>query len=66
MWKCWKILKIYIPLWIIWFKIKKSFYSEKYYLADLSIYYALKIDDIINYGHVIGNTLYFVLKKQKL
>ena len=36
--------------------------DKKYYLADLSIYYALNTDNRINYGPVLENVLYTYLK----
>lgn len=41
---------------------------KKYYLADLSIYYALNTDNRINYGPVLENVLhnYLISKGYKL
>ena len=36
--------------------------DKKYYLADLSIYYALNTDNRINYGPVLENVLFIYLK----
>lgn len=36
--------------------------DKKYYLADLSIYYALNTDNRINYGPVLENILFLYLK----
>lgn len=50
-------------------KSKKSLKGEKkYYLADLSIYYAFNIDNRINYGPVLENILhnYLISKGYKL
>lgn len=38
--------------------------EKKYYLADLSIYYALNTDNRINYGPVLENVLYNYLKSK--
>lgn len=38
--------------------------EKKYYLADLSIYYALNTDNRINYGPVLENVLYSYLKSK--
>ena len=38
--------------------------EKKYYLADLSIYFALNTDNRINYGPVLENTLYSYLKSK--
>ena len=38
--------------------------NKKYYLADLSIYYALNTDNRINYGPVLENVLYSYLKSK--
>ena len=38
--------------------------QKKYYLADLSIYYALNTDNRINYGPVLENTLFSYLKSK--
>ena len=44
-------------------KSKKVLNSEKkYYLADLSIYYALNTDNRINYGPLLENVLFSYLK----
>jgi len=44
-------------------KSKKSLRNEqKYYLADLSIYYARTVDARINYGPVLENVLFTYLK----
>ena len=44
-------------------KSKKVLEGEKkYYLADLSIYYALNTDNRINYGPVLENVLFSYLK----
>lgn len=46
-------------------KSKKVFKGEKkYYLADLSIYFALNTDNRINYGPVLENILYSYLKSK--
>ena len=46
-------------------KSKKVLKGEKkYYLADLSIYYALNTDNRINYGPVLENVLYSYLKSK--
>ncbi len=38
--------------------------ERKYYLADLSIYFALNTDNRINYGPVLENILYIYLKSK--
>lgn len=38
--------------------------KKKFYLADLSIYYALNTDNRINYGPVLENVLYSYLKSK--
>ena len=38
--------------------------EKKYYLADLSIYFALNTDNRINYGPVLENVLYSYLKSK--
>ena len=38
--------------------------EKKYYLADLSIYYALNTDNRINYGPVLENVMYAYLKSK--
>ncbi len=38
--------------------------KKKYYLADLSIYYALNTDNRINYGPVLENIVYTYLKSK--
>ncbi len=38
--------------------------EKKYYLADLSIYYALNTDNRINYGPILENILYNYLKSK--
>ena len=38
--------------------------EKKYYLADLSIYFALNTDNRINYGPVLENTLFQYLKSK--
>lgn len=38
--------------------------EKKYYLADLSIYYALNTDNRINYGPVLENVLFAYLKSK--
>ena len=38
--------------------------EKKYYLADLSIYYALNTDNRINYGPVLENVMYSYLKSK--
>ena len=38
--------------------------EKKYYLADLSIYYALNTDNRINYGPVLENVLFSYLKSR--
>lgn len=44
-------------------KSKKSLKTEqKYYLADLSIYYSMNVDGRINYGPVLENILFCYLK----
>lgn len=46
-------------------KSKKSLIGEeKYYLADLSFYFANNVDDRINYGPVLENILYNYLKSE--
>lgn len=46
-------------------KSKKVLEGEKkYYLADLSIYFALNTDNRINYGPVLENTLFSYLKSK--
>ena len=46
-------------------KSKKSLKTEqKYYLADLSIYYSANVDGRINYGPVLENILYCYLKSK--
>ncbi|MBP5706324.1 MAG: ATP-binding protein, partial [Spirochaetales bacterium] len=39
--------------------------EEKYYLADLSIYYALNIDSRINYGPALENVIFTYLKSKQ-
>ncbi len=39
---------------------------KKYYLADLSIYFALNTDNRINYGPVLENVLYSYLKSKTI
>ena len=44
-------------------KSKKALKTEqKYYLADLSIYYSMNVDGRINYGPVLENVLFTYLK----
>ena len=44
-------------------KSKKSLKTEqKYYLADLSIYYSMNVDGRVNYGPVLENILFCYLK----
>ena len=38
--------------------------EKKYYLADLSIYFALNTDNRINYGPVLENTLFLYLRSK--
>jgi len=46
-------------------KSKQSMKTEqKYYLADLSIYYAMNVDGRINYGPVLENILFCYLKSK--
>lgn len=46
-------------------KSKKSLKTEqKYYLADLSIYYSMNVDGRINYGPVLENILFCYLKSK--
>lgn len=39
--------------------------EEKYYLADLSIYFAMNVDGRINYGPVLENIMYCYLKTKQ-
>ncbi len=55
--------KIIYPCELFDMKSKKVLDGEKkYYLADLSIYYALNTDNRINYGPVLENILFSYLK----
>lgn len=57
--------KIIYPCDLFDIKSKKVLNGEKkYYLADLSIYFALNTDNRINYGPVLENTLYSYLKSK--
>ena len=57
--------KILYPCDLFDIKSKKVLDGEKkYYLADLSIYFALNTDNRINYGPVLENTLYSYLKSK--
>lgn len=57
--------KIIYPCELFDLKSKKVLNGEKkYYLADLSIYYALNTDNRINYGPVLENVLYSYLKSK--
>ncbi len=55
--------KIIYPCELFDMKSKKVLHKEKkYYLADLSIYFALNTDNRINYGPVLENVLFSYLK----
>lgn len=55
--------KIIYPCELFDMKSKKVLKGEKkYYLADLSIYYALNTDNRINYGPTLENVLFSYLK----
>ena len=57
--------KIIYPCELFDLKSKKVLDGEKkYYLADLSIYYALNTDNRINYGPVLENVLFSYLKSK--
>lgn len=57
--------KIIYPCDLFDIKSKKVLNGEKkYYLADLSIYFALNTDNRINYGPVLENTLFSYLKSK--
>lgn len=57
--------KIIYPCDLFDIKSKKVLDREKkYYLADLSIYFALNTDNRINYGPVLENTLFSYLKSK--
>lgn len=57
--------KIIYPCYLFDIKSKKVLEGEKkYYLADLSIYYALNTDNRINYGPVLENVLFSYLKSK--
>ncbi len=57
--------KIIYPCDLFDIKSKKVLGGEKkYYLADLSIYYALNTDNRINYGPVLENVLFSYLKSK--
>lgn len=57
--------KIIYPCELFDMKSKKVLDGEKkYYLADLSIYYALNTDNRINYGPVLENVLFSYLKSK--
>lgn len=57
--------KIIYPCDLFDIKSKKVLEGEKkYYLADLSIYYALNTDNRINYGPVLENVLFSYLKSK--
>ncbi len=45
-------------------KSKRKMKNKKYYLADLSIYFALNTDNRINYGPVLENVLFSYLKSK--
>ena len=47
-------------------KSKRFLMVKKYYLADLSIYFALNTDNRINYGPVLENVLYSYLKSKTI
>ena len=57
--------KIIYPCELFDLKSKKVLdKKKKYYLADLSIYYALNTDNRINYGPVLENILFSYLKSK--
>lgn len=57
--------KIIYPCELFDMKSKKTLSGEKkYYLADLSIYFALNTDNRINYGPVLENVLFSYLKSK--
>lgn len=57
--------KILYPCDLFDIKSKKVLDGEKkYYLADLSIYFALNTDNRLNYGPVLENVLYSYLKSK--
>ena len=57
--------KIIYPCELFDLKSKKVLEGKKkYYLADLSIYYALNTDNRINYGPVLENIVYTYLKSK--
>jgi len=57
--------KIIYPCELFDLKSKKVLEGEKkYYLADLSIYFALNTDNRINYGPVLENVLFSYLKSK--
>lgn len=57
--------KIIYPCDLFDMKSKQVLEGEKkYYLADLSIYYALNTDNRINYGPVLENVLFSYLKSK--
>lgn len=57
--------KIIYPCDLFDIKSKKVLDGEKkYYLADLSIYFALNTDNRINYGPVLENTVFSYLKSK--
>ena len=57
--------KIIYPCELFDIKSKKVLKGEKkYYLADLSIYFALNTDNRINYGPVLENVLFTYLKSK--
>ena len=57
--------KIIYPCDLFDIKSKKVLDGEKkYYLADLSMYFALNTDNRINYGPVLENTLFSYLKSK--
>ena len=57
--------KIIYPCELFDIKSKKVLKGKrKYYLADLSIYFALNTDNRINYGPVLENVLYIYLKSK--
>lgn len=57
--------KIIIPCELFDIKSKKVLSGEKkYYLADLSIYFAINTDNRINYGPVLENVLFSYLKSK--
>lgn len=58
--------KILYPCDLFDIKSKRVLKGEKkYYLADLSIYYAMNTDNRINYGPVLENVIFSYLKTKK-